>query len=107
MKNQRLSLRISNENLEVIKYKSKQAKMTLTDYVTKSAMGKQIIIITDLLEVAKQIKAVGKNLNQLVTLANMGRVQFINLSETLDAFTSINQSLQNILERKRWNDGNS
>ena len=107
MKNQRLSLRISNDDLEVIKHKSKQANMTLTDYVTKSAMGKQIVIITDLIEVVKQLKAVGKNLNQLATLANMGRVQSINLTETLDEFTAINQSLQDILERKRWSDGNS
>lgn len=107
MKNQRLSLRISNEDLEVIKHKSKQANMTLTDYVIKSAMGKQIVIITDLIEVIKQLKAVGRNLNQLATLANMGRVQTINLAEVLDEFTAINQSIQEVLERKRWNDGNS
>lgn len=107
MKNQRLSLRISNEDLEVVRHKSKQAKMTLTDYVTKVAMGKQIVIITDLAEVVKQQKALGRNLNQLATLANMGRVQTVNLAETLNEFAKINKSIQEILERKRWNDGNS
>lgn len=107
MKNQRLSLRISQEDLEVIRHKSDRANMTLTDYVTKVAMGKQIVIITDLAEVVKQQKALGRNLNQLATLANMGRVQTVSLAETLNEFAKINKSIQEILERKRWNDGNS
>lgn len=107
MKTERLNLRISSENLEVIRHKAKKANMTLTDYVTKVSMGKQIVIITDLAEVVKQQKALGRNLNQIATLANMGRVEVLNFTETLSEFTEINQSLQEILERKRWSDGNS
>ena len=106
MKNQRLNLRISAEDLEVIRHKADRANMTLTQYVTKVAMGKQIVIIPDLAEVVKQQKALGRNLNQLATLANMGRVQTIDLEATLSSFAQINQSLQEILERKRWSDGN-
>ncbi|MBE6035531.1 MAG: MobC family plasmid mobilization relaxosome protein [Clostridiales bacterium] len=102
MKTERLNLRISSENLAVVRHKAKKANMTLTDYVTKVAMGKEIVIITDLAEVLRELKAVGRNLNQLATLSNMGRVQAVNLTETLECFTQINQSLQEILERRRW-----
>ncbi len=107
MKDKRLSLRISAENLDVIKHKAEQSKMTLTDYVVKVSMGKQIFIITDLEQVAKELKAIGRNLNQAVMRANQGRSLVINLNETLEEFTKTNQSLQKVLERKRWSDGDS
>ncbi|MFI3228116.1 MAG: plasmid mobilization relaxosome protein MobC [Clostridia bacterium] len=107
MKNKRLSLRISAEDLAVIKRKAEQSQMTLTDYLTKVGMKKQIIIITDLEQVSRELKAVGRNLNQAIMLANSGRIQTIYLGETLEKFTEINQSIQAVLERKRWSDGNS
>lgn len=107
MKNQRLNLRITPEDLAVVKAKATKANMTLTDYVTKVALGKQIIVIPDLAEVLKQQKAIGRNLNQLTILANMGRVQIVYLLETLTQMGEISCSLQQILERKRWSDGNS
>ena len=45
-------------------------------------------------------------LNQLTTLANMGRVSCVNLTELTEAVATVNQSLSSLLERKRWSDGN-
>ncbi len=107
MKDTRINLRISTENLAKIKHKANQANLTLTDYVTKVALGKQIVIIPDLAAVLKQQKALGRNLNQLTMLAHTGKVQTVYLAEFVDGFGDINRSLQEVLERKRWNDGNS
>ena len=106
MKNARLNLRITAEDLEKIRHKAEHANKTLTDYVTSTCLGKEITVIPDLAEVLKQQKALGRNLNQLATLANMGRVNVVYLDETIAEFTAINQSLQEILQRKRWSDGN-
>ena len=57
-------------------------------------------------EVLRQQKAIGRNLNQLTTLANMGRVTCVNLTELTEAVAAVNQSLSALLERKRWSDGN-
>ena len=102
MKNARLNLRITPEDLEKIHRKAQQANKTLTDYVTATCLGKEIVLITDMAAVLNELKAVGRNLNQLTTLANMGRVQAVNLTEILEHFAQINQSLQEILERRRW-----
>lgn len=101
-KKRRLSIKLTQENFDKIHRKAEQANKNITDYVTTTCLGKEIVIITDLAEVLKELKAVGRNLNQLATLANMGRVQTVNLTETLECFTQINQSLQEILERRRW-----
>ena len=101
-KDKKMSIRISSADLERIHNKAAHAKMPLTEYVTKSCLGKQIIIINGLNEVLREQKAVGRNLNQLATLANMGRISAVNLADTQEKFAEIQSDLQAILERRRW-----
>ena len=101
-KDKKLSIRISGQDLERIKTKQAQAKMSLTEYVTKCCLGKQIFIIDGLDKVLREQKAIGRNLNQLTTLANLGRISVVNLSDTLEKCSEIHSGLQEILERKRW-----
>ena len=76
--------------------------MTLTEYITDCCLGKQIVVIDGLDEVIRQQKAIGRNLNQLTTLANMGRVKAVYLQELTEAYTSVSSLLSDILKRKRW-----
>ena len=78
------------------------ADMTLTEYITDCCLGKQIVVIDGLDEVIRQQKAIGRNLNQLTTLANMGRVKTVYLQELTEAYTSVSSLLSDILKRKRW-----
>lgn len=102
MKNKKLSIRISETDLERIHQKSTKAKLSLTDYVTRCCLGKQIFVIDGLDEIIRQQKAVGRNLNQLTTLCNMGKVNVINLSELTNQYTETNKLLTDLLDRKRW-----
>lgn len=102
MKNKKLSIRISETDLVKIHQKSIKAKLSLTDYVTRSCLGKQIFVIDGLDEVIRQQKAIGRNLNQLTTLCNMGKVNVINLSELTNQYTETNKLLTDLLDRKRW-----
>ena len=43
----------------------------MSDYVTACCLGKQVVVIDGLKEVLKELKSIGRNLNQLVTLAHM------------------------------------
>ena len=76
--------------------------MTLTEYITDCCLGKQIVVIDGLDEVIRQQKAIGRNLNQLTTLANMGRVKAVYLQELTEAYTSVSSLLSDILKRERW-----
>ena len=77
MKNRKLSIRISEADLQTIHHKAEEATMTLTEYVTACCLDKEIVIIDGLNEVIRQQKGIGRNLNQLTTLANMGKVEEI------------------------------
>ena len=65
-------------------------------------LGQQIIIIEGLKDVLKELKAIGNNLNQLVTLAHIGKVTVINLGEVRLLLADIRTTIREIAERKRW-----
>ena len=100
-----MSIRISEENLQKIRTKAQQAKLSLTDYVTRCCLGKQITVIEGLDEVVRQQKAIGRNLNQLSTLANMGRIGTVYLEDLTRLYSQVSELLSDILSRRRWNDG--
>lgn len=96
-----MSIRIEEQFLNVIHKKAKKANMSLTDYVTFACLDKQIFIIDGLDDVLKEIKAIGRNINQLTTLANMGRIDTVNFSELTKQYSAVAEMLNNLLERKR------
>ena len=100
-----MSIRISEENLQKIHYKADQAKLSLTDYVTRCCLGKQITVIEGLDEIVRQQKAIGRNLNQLTTLANMGRINSVYLKDIAQEYAQVSDLLSDILIRRRWNNG--
>lgn len=106
MKDKKMSIRISGADLTKIHTKATQSKMSITDYVTACCLKKQIVVIPDLSDALKELKAQGRNLNRLTTLANMGKINEVNLTFLLEEYAEIQSALQEILERRRWSDGN-
>ena len=100
-----MSIRISEEDLQKIHHKAERAKLSLTDYVTRCCLGKQITVIEGLDEVVRQQKAIGRNLNQLTTLANMGRINSVYLKDISEEYAQVSNLLSDILIRRRWNNG--
>jgi archaellum biogenesis ATPase FlaH len=102
MKDKRITLRVSDADWQTLHEKATAARMTLTDYLTACGLQKEIVIIDGLEEVIRQQKGVSRNLNQLTTLANMGKVNVLHLKELTDAYALVSSSLSEILKRRRW-----
>ena len=102
MKNKRITLRVSEADWQKLHDKADAARMTLTEYLTACGLQKEIVIIDGLDEVIRQQKGVGRNLNQLTTLANMGKVNVVYLRELTDAYAQVSFLLSEILKRRRW-----
>jgi len=102
VKNKKLSIRISEADWQRFHDKAELANMTLTEYITDCCLGKQIVVIDGLDEVIRQQKAIGRNLNQLTTLANMGKVKTVYLKELTDAYAQVGALLSDILKARRW-----
>ena len=82
--------------------KADKANLTLTEYITKACLGKQIFVVDGLDEIIRQQKAIGRNLNQIATLCNMGKVICFNLAELTNQYAEMNKLLTDLLDRKRW-----
>ena len=96
------SIRIASGDLDTIKKKAKQAHLSQSDYVTRCCLGRQVVVIEDLKEVAKQLRAIGNNLNRLTGLANMGRVEISNMDGLTQELANVSTALREIQERGRW-----
>ena len=79
-----------------------QARLSQSDYVTRCCLGRQVVVIEDLKEAAKQLRAIGTNLNQLTVLANMGRVSVTNLDGMAQELAKVSAALRELQERGRW-----
>ena len=101
MKDKKFAFRISESNLQAIRAKAAQSKMTVTDYLVASASGKKIVVVDGLSAFISELKANGRNLNQLVVLANMGRISSVRLDETRELYVKIYEQLCQLAGRKR------
>ena len=96
------SIRISSGDLDTIKRKATQARMSQSDYVTRCCLGRQVVVIEDLKETARQLRSIGNNLNRLTVLANMGRIDAANLDGVAQELASVSAALRELQERGRW-----
>ena len=98
----KFSIRMAAKDRATIKDLAKQSHMSMSNYVTACCLGQKIVIIEGLKEVLKELKAIGNNLNQMVTLAHIGKVTVINLGEVRLLLADIRTTIREIAERKRW-----
>ena len=101
-KDKTFSIRISESNLKIIREKAKQAHLSQGEYVVGCCLGRQVVVIDGLKELAKELRSVGNNLNQLAVLSNMGRIQTVDLEVTAQKLAEISTAIRGIQERRRW-----
>ena len=94
-----LTFYVTESDSRRIHRKAEASGMSLTQYLTDCAVGKEIVRIDALSEFTKALKAQGNNLNQLTTLANMGRITAVNVREACTLYADIQRSLKALLER--------
>ena len=88
-RNRTITIRCTDDEYERIHNKAQRHKLSLSDFVLRSAMEKKIVVADGLDEVAKQQKAIGRNLNQIAMLAHEGRLHSVRLDELLEQHKTI------------------
>lgn len=97
-----ITARMTPQTKAEIQHRAKQAGMTVTDYLVTCALDKEIIQVNGLDEILSELKAQGRNLNQLTTLANMGRIQFLRSDELIDRYADLYQRMTGIARGTQW-----
>lgn len=98
-KEKMFAMRMSQMDYDRIQHKAGQAGMSMTAFITASALGKNITVVDGLDKVLAELKAIGKNLNQLTTLCNMGRITCLDLTEIKSSFGKVFDYLYDRMDR--------
>lgn len=94
-----IAMRFRESDYATIKKKAEKVNMNFTEFVTEAAMNKPITVINGLSDVLKDQKAIGRNINQLTTLCNMGKIVCPNLQELKQQYAEVLTTLNDIVGR--------
>lgn len=76
-----ITIRVSEKEKKRLIEKSKIAKLSLSEYLIKQGLDKEIVIVDGLSEVVSELRRIGNNINQLTYLANSGRIYTVDLGK--------------------------
>jgi len=93
MKGRAFAFRISERDYHLLRDKAAHGSVTMTDLIMRSVKGKEIVVVQGLPQVFAEMKALGRNLNRLTTLCNMGRITCLRLDDVKQDFAAIMEQL--------------
>lgn len=93
-----IAFRCSDSLYEKIKCNADQANLKVGTYVAKTYDGGNLTVINGLDEFYRELRQVGKNLNQLTMLANSGAIRYPDLSNLHSLFSNITIKLNQMLD---------
>lgn len=76
-----ITIRVNEKEKKKLIEKSKIAKLSLSEYLIKQGLDKEMVIVDGLNEVVTELRKIGNNINQLTYLANSGGIYTVDLSE--------------------------
>ena len=96
-----ISTRVTPEQREIIEEKAYSSYRTPSMYLRDCALGKKIIVISGVDEVANELRKIGNNLNQLTRAVNSGYCYEVDLRETREEVVRLWQSLNSLTQEVR------
>jgi aspartokinase len=99
-KNRHFNFRVNEKEYNKIKSKIENSKLNTSEYLLRTAMNKEIIVIEGLETIIIQLRKIGNNINQLTKLCNQGRLRNINLEDIKKEMKSIWQLLNLLIQKQ-------
>ena len=96
-KTEMITLRVTPQTKDRIRAKARELNLTVTDYLCLCGLGKRIVRMDGLDKVLSELKAQGRNINQLTTLANMGKIAVVYGDRLAEEYGQINEQLRQLL----------
>ena len=92
-----ITLRVTSKTKERIRAQARELGLTVTDYLCLCGLGKEIVRVDGLDQVLSELKAQGRNLNQLTTLANMGKITLVYGDRLAESYGQVSEQLRQLL----------
>lgn len=99
-KDKRINIRLTEKEKNLLETKAKKCNITVTQYILKSCLKDNIIVINGLDKVDSELRRIGNNLNQLTRLANERIITVVDLKELRMEVNSIWQLLKQLVQKQ-------
>ena len=99
-KEMRITLRLTREQYDSIVAKAETAQMPVGAYVRAAALRHRVVVIDGLKEITHELKGIGRSINQLVLLCNMGRIKEVHLEDAWQSLSQVYLKLQELTDRE-------
>lgn len=93
-----VTARMTPEVKRRLQERARDAGMTLTMYLIICGLGQEIVRVEGLDAVLAELKAQGRNLNQLTTLANMGRLTVLRSDDLINSYVALCEQVSRLTE---------
>ena len=98
-RNQVVAFRVTPAERRQINAKVRRSGLSQQKYLLKSALNEPIYVMEELKPILSELRAWGKNLNQLTTLSHQGRVQTAYLQELTAALGRTYEAVSKLTEK--------
>ncbi len=96
-----VTIRMTPTMKSLVQHLARKAGMTLTAYMTVCALGKEIVRVNGLDAVLSELKAQGRNLNQLTTLSNMGKLKILRGDDLVEGYAKLYEQVNQLSKEVR------
>ena len=96
-RNTTIAIRCTEEEGRHIHELADKHRLRLNEFVIRCTLGKKIVVANGIDEIVRQQKAIGRNLNQIATLANMDRLTAVNFQPLLDEHRKVTELIGMLL----------
>lgn len=100
-RNIQTNIRMSEDEIKIIKMKAKKANQNFSNYVISSALNNEIIVIEDIKDFTHQLSKLGTNMNQLTILCHQGKINAPDISTVNKLLSEIWEYLVSIRKTRK------
>ena len=98
MKNRRLEIRLTEDELYEIDNRSKKLRMSRSKFLLQAALHQKIIVLdsTSIKQLTSELRKIGININQIAILCNMGKLECVQIEDTKSEITKVWEELNKL-----------
>ena len=98
MKNRRLEIRLTEDELYEIDNRSKKLRMSRSKFLLQAALHQKIIVLdsTSIKQLTSELRKIGININHFAILCNMGKLQCVHIVDTKNEITKVWEELKKL-----------
>lgn len=98
MKNRRLEIRLTEDELYKIDSKAQKLRMSRSKFLLQSALHQKIITLdnTAMKQLISELRKIGININQIAILCNMGKLECVHIEDTKSEITKVWKELNKL-----------